>query len=297
MQESGPKILFVINPISGGKKKQNLEGAIREFFTGRPEQIECFILDGESDTESVRHYIETYKPDQVVAVGGDGTVSMVAGCLMNTGIPLGIVPAGSANGMATELGLPTDVEKSLEVITGGHTLQSDVLQVNDKYLCLHLSDIGLNAKLIRYFEDAGLRGMLGYAKVSLKVLMNKRMMKISIFSKGREVKREALMVILANARKYGTGALINPFGRLDDGLFEIILIKKLAFSEIFKAFINHGRFDPRKFEILQADSLAIETDHPVDFQVDGEYLGKVTRVSGKVLPSALKILVPPEPKR
>jgi len=293
MQESGPKILFAINPISGGKKKQNHEETIRQFFKDRPEQVECFMLDGSYDQESIRHWIDSWKPDKVVAVGGDGTVSMIAKSLLNSGIPLGILPAGSANGMATELQLPSNLQAALKVIEGNHLQACDVLEINEKYYCLHLSDIGLNAKLIKYFEEGSLRGMLGYAKVAARVLWKKRMMKIQLQTKGKQIQREALMAVFANARKYGTGAVINPDGVLDDGLFEVILIKKLALSEIFKAMIDHGRFNPKKFEILQAEAITIETDHRADFQVDGEYLGKTTRFTAKVLPSALKILVAP----
>jgi diacylglycerol kinase (ATP) len=291
MQESGLKILFAINPISGGKKKQDHETTIREFFKDRPEQIECFLLDGTFDQESMQHWISTWKPDKVVAVGGDGTVSMVAKSLLHSGIPLGILPAGSANGMATELQLPVNLEEALKVIEGNHVQDCDVLEINDNYYCLHLSDIGLNAKLIRYFEEGSIRGMLGYAKVAFKVLMRKRMMKITLKTKGKQIEREALMAVFANARKYGTGAVINPDGILNDGLFEVILIKKLALTEIIKAMIDHGRFNPKKFEILQAESISINTDHAADFQVDGEYLGKIRHLTAKVIPSALRILV------
>jgi diacylglycerol kinase family enzyme len=193
--------------------------------------------------------------------------------------------------MATELQLPTDLNEALKVIEGNHLQPCDVLEINDNYYSLHLSDIGLNAKLIRYFEEGSLRGMLGYAKVAYKVLLNKRMMKITLKTKGKQIEREALMAVFANARKYGTGAVINPDGILDDGLFEVILIKKLALSEIIKAMINHGRFNPKKFEILQADAISINTDHAADFQVDGEYLGKTRHFKAKVIPSALHILV------
>lgn len=291
MQESGLKILFAINPISGGKKKQDYEANIRQFFKDRPEQIECFLLDGSFDQESIRHWINTWKPDKVVAVGGDGTVSMIAKSLLNSGIPLGILPAGSANGMATELQLPSDLNEALKVIQGNCLQPCDVLEVNEKYYCLHLSDIGLNAKLIRYFEEGSLRGMLGYAKVALRVLWKKRWMKIHLQTKGKTIEREALMAVFANARTYGTGAVINPDGVLDDGLFEVILIKKLALSEIIKAMIDHGRFNPKKFEIVQAEAVSITTDHRVDFQVDGEYLGKIQQFKARVLPSALQILV------
>jgi diacylglycerol kinase family enzyme len=88
------------------------------------------------------------KPDRVIAVGGDGTVQMAAKQLLGTDIPLGILPAGSANGMARELELPNTSEEALQVIVEGITRSADVIRINNTDICLHLSDIGLNAKLV-----------------------------------------------------------------------------------------------------------------------------------------------------
>src|SRR5215213_5917442 len=104
MQQSGQlKILFAVNPSSGGKSRINWESTIREYFRDLPHTIEIFMLSGENDPESLKNWIEQFKPDRVVAVGGDGTVQMVAKQLLGSGTPLGILPAGSANGMAREL--------------------------------------------------------------------------------------------------------------------------------------------------------------------------------------------------
>src|SRR6476661_3903158 len=100
------KLLFVINPVSGGKEKQDWEASIREYFKEIPHMAEFYLLNGQSDKRSLQHYIETLSPDRVVAVGGDGTVKMVTELLKDTSIPLGIIPAGSANGMAKELAIP-----------------------------------------------------------------------------------------------------------------------------------------------------------------------------------------------
>src|SRR5688572_27492733 len=96
------RILFVINPISGGKTKTDWEAAIRLYFKPLDKKIDFFILSGKNDQESIRNWIEKIKPEKVVAVGGDGTVSMVASEVLGKNIALGILPAGSANGMARE---------------------------------------------------------------------------------------------------------------------------------------------------------------------------------------------------
>ena len=95
--------LFAINPVSGGKGKTDWDTGIDAYFTDLPHSVEKLYLDGKTDTETLHRAIADLKPDRVVAVGGDGTLKIVAEQLLGTGIPLGVLPAGSANGMAREL--------------------------------------------------------------------------------------------------------------------------------------------------------------------------------------------------
>src|SRR5687767_11749092 len=94
------KILFVVNPISGGNEKKDWETAIREFFSNSDYNIEFYIQNGQNDRPSILNHIERFKPEKVVAIGGDGTVKMVAEIIKETTMVLGIIPAGSANGLA-----------------------------------------------------------------------------------------------------------------------------------------------------------------------------------------------------
>jgi diacylglycerol kinase (ATP) len=286
------KTLFVINPISGGRLKNDWEAAIRNFFGERADSFDFFILTGNNDEESVRHWIEKIQPCKVVAVGGDGTVSLVAKQLLGSGIPLGILPAGSANGMARELGLPLTVAESLEVLDKGTVKDVDVIRINEQYFCLHLSDIGLNALLIKHFEEGGIRGKLGYATKVIKTLWTKTQMDLEIKTGDHEDKVQALMVVLANATKYGTGAVINPEGNMYDGKFEVVVMKKLALSELLKMWFRPQPFNPEKIKLYPATSVTITSKKRVHFQVDGEYLGKVNRVVAQILPGQLKLIVP-----
>jgi YegS/Rv2252/BmrU family lipid kinase len=293
MQQSGQlKILFALNPISGGKSNQNWETAIRKYFKDLQHTIEIFMLDGEHDAESIRYWIDKMKPDRVVAVGGDGTVQTVAKQLLGTGIPLGILPAGSANGMAKELDIPNAPEAALDIIGHGSIRAADVIRINDTEICLHLSDIGLNAKLIKYFEESNWRGKFGYARVLFKALRKKRPMKVVIGLNGKEVERDAFMIVLANATMYGTGAVINPEGNLYDGVFEVVIIRKFSIGEIFKMFIRFLPLNPTKTEIISATSVTINTYGKAHFQIDGEYLGKVKQVHATIEAGQLNLIIP-----
>ena len=293
MPEPGSlKILFVINPGSGTKSKTDWETVTRNYFKHLQHHIEFFLLSGKNDADSLQYWIKNFMPDKVVAVGGDGTVSLVAEQLLGTNIAMGILPAGSANGMAKELNIPTKIEDAIGVILNGEIKLSDLICINGKEMCLHLSDLGLNAQLVKYFEEGNLRGKLGYALMVFKVLVRKRKMHINIKTDKEEINIDGFMVVIANASKYGTGALINPEGNLHDGLFEIVVVKKLAFLTVLKMFLQFKRVNPKKVEIFQAKTAAINTSKRMHFQVDGEYKGRTNNVKAEIIESKLQLILP-----
>ena len=288
------KILFVINPVSGGKEKHDWEAAIREYYKDKQHVIEFYLLIGKGDKASIQHHIDRIQPDRVVAVGGDGTVKLLAGILKETSMALGVLPAGSANGMARELKVPLDTNKALDAITGGECRKLDLIKINEEEICFHLSDIGLNALLVKYFEGTKKRGMLGYGKAIFKALWKKTLMYVTIKTDDKEIRRKAFMVVIANAQTYGTGAIINPGGKLNDGLFEIIVIRKLNLIELLKMLITHRPFHPNRIEVFQTKAVEINLKRKAYFQVDGEFLGKTICVRARILPQILNVILPAE---
>ena len=100
------------------------------------------------------------------------------------------------------------------------------------------------------------------------------------------------MVVLANARLYGTGAVINPDGDLTDGIFEVVILRRLSILELLKMFWRYQPFDSSKVEIIPATSICIETRKKAYFQVDGEYRGRVTEIRAEIRAGQLKMMVP-----
>ncbi|MEO8765697.1 MAG: diacylglycerol kinase family protein [Ginsengibacter sp.] len=285
------KILFVLNPISGTKKKFNWETFIRNYFKNLPHTIEFYILNGKDDTESLDYWIEKLQITRVIAVGGDGTVSLIAKHLLGTELIAGILPAGSANGMAKELQIPPDPEQALDIIINGKIQACDVIKINEDDISLHLSDFGLNARLIKYFDESPLRGMWGYARMVIKVLWNRRLLRAHIVADNLDLHTTAYMIVIANASKYGTGAVINPKGEISDGLFEIVIVRKLSLSQLFTMFLSYKNFNPKKVEVFQTKTATITTRKKTDFQVDGEYMGKIDKVTAKIIQAQLNLLV------
>lgn len=288
------KILFVINPKSGSRSKVQWESQIREYFKTSEHTMEFYLLTGKSDAVSVGHHIDSSKPDRVVAVGGDGTVKMIAELLKGTSIPLAIIPAGSANGMAKELGVPVNVQEALHIALHGEPHKIDAIWINNSEMCIHLSDIGLNAMLVKYFEGSGHRGMWGYARSVVRVLWWKQKMYATITTDHGTIKRKAFMVVLANARKYGTGGNINPEGNLEDGFFEVVVIRKLNLIEVLKALLTNRSFDPNRIEVIKTTKVHIQTLRRHYFQVDGEYKGRVRELRAQILPHSIYMILPKE---
>lgn len=289
---SNLKILFIINPASGGKKKIQWEPLIRKHFAQLSYQIDFFILTGKGDAASINHLIKKLAPAKVVAVGGDGTISMVAEQLMNTSIPIGILRGGSANGMAAELAIPDDPASALDTIINGIEQKCDLIRLNETRISMHLSDLGLNARLIKYYDQSAIHGMWGYVRMILKILIEGKPLKAHISTDGNETDITAYMIVFANSTKYGTGAVINPHGAIDDGKFELVVVRQISVVEFAKLFLRHSPFNPKKVEIIQTTKAVVQTKRKIHFQVDGEYLGRKNKVTAEIVPRAVTFIVP-----
>lgn len=282
--------LFVLNKKSGNNAT-NWKQEIENYFTNKNIEIQFYELKGE-DEKPLKLQIKQLNPDKVIAVGGDGTVSFLTKVLLHSKIAMGILPAGSANGMAKELEIPNSPEKSLEIIETGIIKPADTVLINKEHICLHLSDIGINAQMIKYFEEGDIRGKLGYAKVVLKALWNRQQFTVRIDTEKGQLKRKIFMAVIANASKYGTGALINPKGSLDDGKFEVVLIKRISFFQILRMIFQGKKFNPRTVEFFSFTKVKITSRHAAHFQVDGEYLGKSKKTEAEILHHSIRLLLP-----
>ncbi len=285
------KILFIINKASG-ENDTDWQADIESYFDGKDIALDFYHLPDPVDCDLLDQYIKDAKAGKVVAVGGDGTISLVAKSVAGTHMILGVVPAGSANGMAKELTIPVKLEEALAIIVSGRQTGMDTILLNNEHLCLHLSDVGINAQLIKNFEDGDTRGKVGYFKVAWKTLVRRQALEITIKSGAESFCRKAMMVVIANAGKYGTGAVINPVGEIDDGLFEIVVVKRLTLWGFLKIMLSLG-FDHKNIEIHQTRSVNILARHRAHFQVDGEYIGKIDAISAEIQPHHIQIMLPP----
>jgi YegS/Rv2252/BmrU family lipid kinase len=286
---SKPKILFAVNECSGNNTI-DYATIIDGFFEDKQDAAYKILKLQNGDIKALlKSSIKSFSPDVIVAVGGDGTIKLIAEIVLNTNIAIGVIPAGSANGMAKELGIPQEPLLALELIYSGDAKPIHLTKINNE-ICIHLSDIGFNASLVKRFQNTNHRGMLGYLKAAWSTLWKHSNMEAAFTINNQTIKRNAVMIVVANATSYGTGITINPLGRLDDALFEIVIVRKISISEIIKMRLSRGDFHPDKTEVFQTDCITIRSKRKVHFQIDGEYYGKVNELIAKIMPEAIKII-------
>lgn len=285
-------VLLVVNPISGDLEKHELVQEVKNKVEELGKSLTTYLTTGENDEQEINTILERLRPQRVLVAGGDGTIVMVAELLRNSSIVLGLLPAGSANGMATDFGIPNDLTSALEIALGETVIKMDAVEINGE-ISLHLSDLGLNALLVKNYEASDTRGKLGYAKEVVKTLTEHEIFTVRISTGQNIIETEAVIVIIANAKKYGTGVTINPQGDISDGKFEVVIAKKIDVIELAKLLAGSAEFDPEVVTILSVTECLIEClDGEVHFQIDGEYKGPVAQLKATVVPGMVHIAVP-----
>jgi len=165
--------------------------------------------------------------DLVVAVGGDGTVNEVAQGLIGTNTKMGIIPMGSGNGLARELGISTNMRKSARTLINGKTLQLDVCKLNDqRFLCT--SGIGFDALIAHKMSKSSSRGFLKYIKLVIQESIFYKPIEVRLKIDGIQIEEPAFLITFANASQFGNNAFIAPGASMTDGLIDVVVVRKFA---------------------------------------------------------------------
>lgn len=285
-------VLLVVNPVSGAIDKSGFIDATTLFAVKENLNLILYKTTGGDDISKIRQLCESHNPERIVIAGGDGTVKIVAEATEDKDVILGILPAGSANGLAVDLDLMRTLDENLEIAFHNHYIELDTIVINEQR-CFHLSDLGLNAELVRNYEKSNIRGKWGYFLQAINTLMDfGEPFTAIITANNQTIECEARMIVIANSKKYGTGIVINPDGIMNDGKFELVILKNLdllIFSEIIAGNIL---LNPEDIEIISTDKATIRTNFPVSFQIDGEYCGNESELKINISPNKIKVAIP-----
>ena len=140
-------LLLIINPTAGSINVSEVMDMVEEWSNKSRFNIETYKTSGNNDEKKIEKLLQDNAYARVVAAGGDGTINMVASKLLNKDIVLGILACGSANGLATSMQIPKNLNQQFEIALNGDPFTIDSLFINDIF-CAHIADIGINAELI-----------------------------------------------------------------------------------------------------------------------------------------------------
>lgn len=286
------KILMVINPIAGDMDKGDIVEAVEKRASKKNFDLKVYSTTGKDDKANILSILDEGGFSRVFVAGGDGTIREVADAIKERDLLIGLFPSGSANGLSLNLDIPDDLEAQLEIAFGSRFLSLDILEI-DKTTCLHIADFGVNAALIENYENSDVRGKLGYLLQALPTLAtSKYPFEVKVEANGKTTSAEVILVAIANAKKFGTGANINPTGQLNDGVFELLLFKNFDIPEIIKTF--YGEIVPNSefVTVLKTTEAKISCSEAIPFQIDGEFMGAKKEISVKMTKEKLNILCP-----
>ncbi|CAL9634013.1 YegS/Rv2252/BmrU family lipid kinase [Streptomyces pilosus] len=233
----------------------------------------------------------------VLAVGGDGIAGGVGGALSGTGATLGLVPAGRGNDFARALGLPRDPRALARILLHGEPRPVDTVEVgsavHDRTVVLGSVYAGVDALANRHANRSRLlRGSASYYAGGLRAVTTWRPARYRVTVDGEEHTHTGYTVVAANSGYYGSGRVIAPDARVDDGLLDVVMIRH-APRRLFFTLMNELRTGAHvrrpQVRILRGSEIRIEADREVPYGTDGE-VDAVLPVTARVLPGALNVL-------
>jgi len=271
------RAVVIINPVAGAGRARTLKGCeslAHQVLSRQGFEAVVQVTAGPADARRLAADALAAGAALVVAWGGDGTINGAGAALAGSGVPLGIVPAGSGNGLARELGLPFDPAAALVVAASGATRAIDGGEI-DGELFFNVAGIGLDARIAaRLAEPGSRRGLAGYVLATLAELPRYRAIEYAItFDDGRTLVEHALFVALANSRQYGNGAQIAPQARIDDGVLDLVVVRRqsgLRIARQVPAFFRGTLRNGPGLAMQAARSCTISARQAIGFHVDGE---------------------------
>lgn len=236
--------------------------------------------------------------DRIIVCGGDGTVNRALDALVEAGLPVGLVPTGTANDLARSLGIPADPLQAMQIINNGHQRKIDIARVNGISFVNALG-MGLGPETTREMDsdEKSTFGVGAYLLGLLRALRKIPRFNARIESDGLDRKGRYVQITVANGIHYGGGMTVSDQARLDDARLDVLLVKA---KSRWKLFANGLKFktgfvdNSEVLEHWQCRKIRIETDPALEVTADGEFLTQ-TPLTCEVIPGVLRILAPPKP--
>ena len=289
-----PRHLLIVNPISGTQSKHGLPERISARLAEAGIDVDTYVTTGPGDaTRRVRQAVDAGEYDAVLACGGDGTVNEVARAMCHAPIPMGIIPAGSGNGLARHIVIPVDPVLALDAVIAGQVCECDYATVNGRpFFCT--CGMGFDAAVSDRFAASGKRGRMSYVRSTLVEFAHYKPEYYVLETPEATLHRDAFLVAICNASQYGNNAFIAPQASITDGLLDVVIIHKadalrtmMLGLDMMTGLLRNNRL----VETLRVPRLSIIRD-PGPAHLDGEPTGDLgTRLDVQCVHGGLRLFV------
>ncbi|MCK5566592.1 MAG: diacylglycerol kinase family lipid kinase [Actinomycetia bacterium] len=290
------KTLIFINPASAGGKAIASRDEIASELDSLG--IEYTIHITASLEDLVRTIKEKLDSDysNFIAVGGDGTLHHMVNVLAGSNKNLGIIPMGSGNDIAVNLGIPSDIKKCCKIIKEQNVKKLDLGLINDSFYYLCIAGSGFDSEVNDLANNTKypIKGPSKYTYSVYKTLLTFQSKEFTVTCNGSKRKIYGMMIACANLPSYGGGMKITPDASPSDGLFDICIIKKMSkihFIKVFPKVFEGKHIDDPNVEIFRTKEMKLESNYDFSVFADGEYICKLPAVF-KIVPGKLNFLVP-----
>ena len=285
------KIVFIINPKSGTKSKNYVPELVEKYLLNTVESLRFVYTEYAGHASIIAREYVALKYDVVVAVGGDGTVNEVAKGLIGSTTILGILPFGSGNGLARNLGVPMGIEKAILFLKEAKSLTIDTGFLND-HLFLCTTGFGFDADVAHEFSKQKRRGFFTYSKVAMQRFFSYKPKEWAIEIENELISFKAFIFTIANANQFGNDVFIAPQANLSDGLLDLCVLRNVSFSGIplvIKDFFTKNIHNNRFYTERQFEFLSIKNTKEIKAHVDGEPIIVEGDINVRILKSSIQV--------
>lgn len=287
-------ILFIINPISGGRGKLRIPDFIDQYLDKEKFNANFVFSEYVGHAGELADEAATKNFDVIVAAGGDGTINEVATKVLKHNKILGILPLGSGNGLARFLKIPKNLRHALGLINNFKTDYVDTAEFNQKCF-FNLAGMGFDAHLSAVFSKDKKRGLSGYVKLGFQEVFNYKPQTYQLDIDGTAYTRKAFAISIANSSQYGNDVYIAPNASVKDGLLDVCIIKPFPIIKLpvlGYVMLKGTAESSDMIEIIKGKHIKITREKAGAVHVDGEPLQMGAEIEALVHPLSLQVIVP-----
>jgi diacylglycerol kinase (ATP) len=294
------KLVYLINPISGTRKKTSLRDIIIQKTEAEGLAFEILETRLDGNYSFLKEKIFREKITDIIVCGGDGSVSIIASVLLDVDVAVGIIPMGSGNGLALAAGIPTAPSRALKIIFNGRSEYIDGFSINGKFSCM-MCGMGSDAQIAHDFASKKTRGLKTYLKLSALHYFRSRPFSFTIQTKEKTFDTNAFFICVANSNQFGNHVTIAPKASLNDGLFDIVVVNKMSKLTLpfyllhqiagINALQEMNNYRKNKsITYFQTSEATIINHSDAPLHIDGEPQPLTKKIELKIIPNAFRLI-------